>query len=78
MKVCRSIVCSIVLAVVAACGTTSLAQHQSAADRFEQAAFAARSRGDSTEASRLESLAGKERNEAQAAADSMAFDGGAP
>ncbi len=66
MKVCRSIVSSIVLAsLVAACGTTALARHESAAQRYAEAARAARSRGDSTEAMRDDALAKQEERNAQ-------------
>jgi hypothetical protein len=79
MKVCRSIVSSILLSsLVAACGTTAGARHQDAAHRYTEAAQAARSRGDSTEAMRDEALARQEERDAQDEAERLAVDDWAP
>ncbi len=78
MKILRSIVSTIVLAAVAACGTTSASYHRSAALGYENAAQAARSRGDATEASRFDALAKEEIGEAQAADQFIQLDNTAP
>lgn len=60
--------------LVAACGTTSAARPHSEAQRFEQAALLARSRGDTTEAARDEALARKQQVEAREAEERSAYD----
>jgi hypothetical protein len=80
MKGIKWIISSIALSsLVAACGTMSVGQHRSEAQRYEKAAQAARNRGDSTEAARDEALARTHEAEARSHEELEASDlGGAP
>ena len=75
MKVSGTIILALFLA---ACGTTSVDQHRGLAQRYSEAAQAARSRGDGGEAAHLESLAAHEADEAKAAEEILAADTSAP
>ncbi len=81
MKGIKRIISSIALSsLVAACGSTmSVAQHRSEAQRYEEAARVAQSRGDAAEAMRDEALAREHAADARNEEELLATDtAGAP
>lgn len=78
-RITSGIASSIALSFVAACGTMSVSQHRSEAQRYAEAARVARDRGDSTEAVRDEALARKHETDARDQEERGLLDfGGAP